>query len=106
MGKKVVITGLGVISSIGKGRDAYWQALAQGEKGFRAITLFDTAPYTVKLAGEIAGFDPVEYLGKKGLRELDRSTRLACSAAKLALDDSRLKITGVNKNGRDRCYDV
>ena len=96
MGKKVVITGLGVISSIGKGRDAYWQALAQGEKGFRAITLFDTAPYTVKLAGEIAGFDPVEYLGKKGLRELDRSTRLACSAAKLALDDSRLEITGIN----------
>jgi len=99
MGKKVVITGLGVISSIGKGRDVYWLALAHGEKGFRPITLFDAAPYAVKVAGEIAGFDPVEYLGKKGLRELDRSARLACSAAKLALDDSRLEITDANAGG-------
>ena len=96
MGNKVVITGLGVISTIGKGRDAFWQALTHGEKGFRPITLFDTAPYAVKLAGEITGFDPMEYLGKKGLRELDRSARLACSAAKLALDDSRLEVTDVN----------
>jgi 3-oxoacyl-[acyl-carrier-protein] synthase II len=96
MKKKVVITGIGVLSPIGIGRDVYWQALSRGDKGCRPITLFDAAPYAVRLAGEIAGFDPMEYLGKKGLRELDRSARLACSAAKLALDDSGLAITDVN----------
>jgi len=96
MKKKVVITGVGVLSSIGSGREAYWEALLRGEKGFRPITLFDTAPYSVRFAGDIAGFDPLKYLEKKGLRELDRSARLACSAAKLALDDSRLEITAAN----------
>ena len=93
MRKKVVITGVGVLSPIGMGRDAYWGALSRGEKGFRPITLFDAAPFAVKLAGEITGFDPMEYLGKKGLRELDRSTRLLCSAARLAIEDAHLPIT-------------
>jgi 3-oxoacyl-[acyl-carrier-protein] synthase II len=96
MKKKVVITGVGVLSPIGTGRDAFWEALSHGEKGFRPITLFDAAPYGVKLAGELADFDAMEYLGKKGLRELDRSARLACSAAKLALDDSKLVIADAN----------
>ena len=96
MREKVVITGVGVLSSIGTGRDTYWEALSRGEKGFRSISLFDTAPYAVKNAGEIADFDPLPFLGKKGLRELDRSTRLICSAAKLAIDDSRLEISEAN----------
>jgi 3-oxoacyl-[acyl-carrier-protein] synthase II len=70
--------------------------LREGRTGFREITLFDTSPFTVKVAGEISGFDPETYLGKKGLRELDRSTRLICSAAKLALDDAHLMIDESN----------
>ncbi len=93
---RVVLSGIGVISSIGIGRDKYWEALCRGETGFRKITLFDTASFHVHSAGEITDFDPVLFLGKKGLRELDRSTRLICSAAKLALDDSRLSITEDN----------
>jgi 3-oxoacyl-[acyl-carrier-protein] synthase II len=96
MERKVVISGIGVLSPIGIGRDNYWEGLFQGKTGFREITLFDTAPFQVHRAGEIADFDPLSLLGKKGLRDLDRSTRLICSAAKLAIDDSKLEITEDN----------
>ncbi len=96
MERKVVISGIGILSPIGIGRDPFWEGLFQGKAGFRKITLFDTSPFQVHHAGEIVGFDPVSLLGKKGLRELDRSTRLLCSAAKLAIDDSGLVITEDN----------
>ena len=96
MVRKVVVTGLGVLSPIGIGRANYWDALFQGRKGFRQVTLFDTAPFKVDIAGEITDFDPVPFLGKKGLRTLDRSTRLIGTAAKLAIDDARIQITEEN----------
>lgn len=96
MSNNIVITGIGVLSSIGTGRDAYWDALLQGKTGYRPITLFDTTPFHVTVAGEITDFDPLSFLEKKGLRDLDRSTRLLCSAAKLAIDDSKLEITESN----------
>lgn len=98
MNKKIAITGLGVLSPVGKGRRDFWAALREGKTGFRDITLFDTAPFAVKVAGEIPGFDPETYLGKKGIRELDRSARLVCSAAKLALDDAHLSVGDDNSN--------
>jgi 3-oxoacyl-[acyl-carrier-protein] synthase II len=93
---KVVVTGLGVLSPVGTGKDSFWEALFQGRTGFRQISLFDTTPFKVHVAGEITDFDPVAMLGKKGLRTLDRSTRLISSAAKLAIDDSKLQITQDN----------
>src|SRR5574341_502068 len=96
MERKVVISGIGVLSPIGMGRDTFWEGLFQGRTGLRKITLFDTAPFQVHHAGEVIGFDPHALLGKKGLRELDRSTRLICSAAKLAIDDSGLLINDDN----------
>jgi 3-oxoacyl-[acyl-carrier-protein] synthase II len=90
---RAVITGIGVLSSIGQGKDAYWEELHRGATGVRPITLFDTAPFRVRSAGEIIDFDAAAYLGKKGLRDLDRSTRLVCSAARLALDDSGLIVS-------------
>ncbi len=96
MNKRIVITGVGVLSPIAIGKDAYWDGLFHGITGFRSITLFDSAPFRVKIAGEITNFDPVPFLGKKGLRDLDRSTRLICSAARLAIDDGGLSITEDN----------
>ncbi len=96
MNTRIVITGVGVLSPIAIGKDAYWDGLLGGRTGFRPVTLFDTSPFRVKIAGEIGNFDPVSFLGKKGLRDLDRSTRLICSASRLALDDSRLNITEDN----------
>jgi 3-oxoacyl-[acyl-carrier-protein] synthase II len=98
MDQTVVITGIGVVSPIAIGKDSFWDALIQGKTGFKPITLFDTSPFPVHIGGEITDFDPIAFLGKKGLRELDRSTRLVCSAAKLAIDDARLDITDENTN--------
>lgn len=96
MNRKVVVTGIGVLSPIGIGKDNYWDGLFHGKTGYRSISLFDTAPFSVNIAGEINDFDPVLFLGKKGLRTLDRSTRLVNSAAKLAIDDANLQITDDN----------
>jgi 3-oxoacyl-[acyl-carrier-protein] synthase II len=96
MDRRVVITGIGILSAIATGCKSYWDALRAGTTGFRPVTLFDTSPYAVKIAGEITDFDPLPLLGKKGLRDLDRSTRLVNSAAKLAIDDSGMILTDEN----------
>ena len=92
----IVITGIGVLSPIGIGKDSYWESLFHGKTGFNSISLFDTSNFNVHIAGEIKDFDPVLFLGKKGLRDLDRSTRLICYAAKLAIDEAHLQITDEN----------
>jgi 3-oxoacyl-[acyl-carrier-protein] synthase II len=89
-GRRVVFTGLGVVSPIGVGRAAFWAGLREGRPGLRPVTLFDTAKLHSHLAGEVPDFDPEPILGKKGLRLLDRTTRLALAAAALALDDAGL----------------
>ncbi len=93
---RIVITGIGVVSSIGIGKEDFWQALKQGKSGIKPVTLFDTSSMQSKLAGEIADFKAEEILGEKGLRNLDRATKLALCASELALHDSELKITEQN----------
>ncbi len=96
MKKRVVITGLGVLTCNGKGRQEFWQALREGKIGYHPVTLFDTAEFSVNIAGEISNFDPKVYMGPKGLRLLDRSTTLLVSTAKLAINDSQFQITEEN----------
>jgi 3-oxoacyl-[acyl-carrier-protein] synthase II len=92
------VTGIGVLSPVGIGRERYWEALAMGKSGFSPISLFDTSSFTVHMGGQVQDFDPAVFLGKKGLRDLDRSTRLFCSAAALAIDDAHLRITDENSS--------
>jgi len=94
--KRIVITGVGVLASNGIGKDRFWQSLKESKSGIKPITLFDASDFKVKVAGEITDFKAEDFLVKKGLRYLDRSTRLICSAAKLAIDDTSLKITEEN----------
>lgn len=96
MQRNVVVTGIGVLSPVGIGREQYWRALCEGLTGYGKISLFDSAAFSVHIAGEITAFDPVALLGKKGLRTLDRSTKLIMSAAQLAIDDAKLQITEQN----------
>jgi len=96
--EKVVITGIGVVSPIGIGKDAFWQGLKEGRNGIKPVTLFDTSTLNSKLAGEISDFKPEAILGDKGLRNLDRTTKLALCAAKLAMDDAVFRITEENTN--------
>ncbi len=88
MDKRIVITGVGVVASNGIGKDAFWSALREGRSGIKPVTLFDTGKLNSKLAGEISDFHPEKILGEKGLRNLDRSTKLALSASKLAFEDA------------------
>jgi len=98
MAKRVVITGLGILTGNGKGREDFWRALKSGRVGYRPISLFDTNDFSVKQAAEISDFDPKIYMGPKGLRNLDRSTKLLVSAAKMAIEDSGVTITERNTN--------
>ena len=93
---RIVITGIGVISPIGIGKDQYWQSLSEGMSGIKPITLFNTSDVKVHIGGEITEFKAVDILGKKGLIDLDRATTLLLSAAKFALEDSHVDITAIN----------
>jgi 3-oxoacyl-[acyl-carrier-protein] synthase II len=101
--KKIVITGLGVVAPNGIGKNEFWLALKEGRSGIKPISRFDTGDYKCKLAGEIYGFKPTYFLGSKGLRSLDRTTRLLCSAAKLAVDDAALNIDSNNTDDIGVC---
>jgi len=81
----VVITGIGVICSNGIGKTDFYDALFRGSGGIKPITLFDTSLFTAKTAGEISSFDPAQFLGAKGLRVLDRSTKLLRSSLWMTL---------------------
>ena len=94
--RNIVITGIGISSSLGMGREAYWKGLFEGKTGFGTVTLFDTSGLNVHTAGEISDFNPAELLGRKGLRTMDRSTCLLNAAAKLAVEDSGIQITDEN----------
>ena len=94
--KRVVVTGIGVISPLGSGREDFSAALLRGDSGVRPVSLFDTSELKSKSAAEISSFRAEDYLGVKGLRNLDRSTRLITSAARLALDDSGFEVTEEN----------
>lgn len=87
---RIVITGISVISSIGAGKDIFWENLTKGVSGIKPITLFDVSKYNSKQAGEISDFDAKVYLGPKGIRHIDRTSLLVSSATVLAIRDASL----------------
>jgi 3-oxoacyl-[acyl-carrier-protein] synthase II len=101
--KRIVITGLGVVAPNGIGKEQFWQALKEGRSGIKPIKRFNTNGFRSKLAGEINNFKPTYFLGYNGLRNLDRTTRLLCSAAKLAIEDAKLSINYKNTDDIGVC---
>ncbi len=93
MEKRVVVTGIGVVSPVGIGKDEFWNALLSGKNGIGPITHFDASEYTARIAGEVKDFDPAAYgIDKKEARHMDISTQYAVAAAKLALEDSKINL--------------
>jgi beta-ketoacyl-acyl-carrier-protein synthase II len=84
-GRRAVVTGYGVVSPVGIGADATWDALVSGRSGIDEITLFDTSPFEVKVAGEVKGFDATQYMDAKDARRHDRCTHFAVAATGEAL---------------------
>lgn len=92
MRDRVVITGMGIISPIGTGRENFWKSLVQGKIGISAVTRFDISDYPTKIAGEVNDFDPNDYMDKKEARRMDRFTQFAVAATALSLKDSGLDL--------------
>jgi 3-oxoacyl-[acyl-carrier-protein] synthase II len=86
--KRVVVTGIGVVSAIGIGKDPFREALLAGRSGVRQIQRFDTAEYPVKIAAEVRDFDAQDFIDKKMSKRMDRYAQYGASAAVMALEDS------------------
>jgi len=84
-----VITGIGVVAPNGADTDSWWKATLAGQTGIKPIARFDTSKYATKLAGEVADFDPTQYLAKRLMVQTDRWTWMAIAAGQMALDDAR-----------------
>jgi len=96
MPRRVVVTGLGLISPLGIGTEATWKGLVSGRSGVREITRFDTSDFSVKIAAEVNGFDGSEWLESKDLKKFDLFVHYAVAATDMALRQSGLEISDRN----------
>lgn len=88
--RKVVVTGLGVVTSLGKSIDEYWESLLAGKSGIGNVSRFDASSYTCQVGAEVNDFDPAEYMDAKEARRNDRYTQFAVAGTRLALQDAAL----------------
>jgi 3-oxoacyl-[acyl-carrier-protein] synthase II len=91
--RRVVVTGIGLVSSVGIGTGASWDALLAGRSGIGRITRFDTASFSTQIAGEVKGFDPLQFVEKKDVKKMDVFIQYAIAASQFAMDDSGLQVT-------------
>ena len=96
MKNRVVITGIGAITPIGIGKDAFWQGLLAGKSGITKTTRFDASEYTAQVAGEVKDFEPNDFIDKKEAKRMDRNAQFAVAASKLAIEDAKLEVTDEN----------
>jgi 3-oxoacyl-[acyl-carrier-protein] synthase II len=91
--RRVVVTGIGLVSSLGIGTDANWKALKAGCSGVSTITKFDASQFATRIAGEVKGFNPLAFIEKKDVKKMDIFIQYAIAASQFAMDDSRLELT-------------
>src|SRR5205085_307926 len=94
--RRAVVTGLGVLSPIGLTVDEFWANLTAGVSGIGPITAFDASALCVRIAGEVAGFDPSLYVPSKEARRMERFAQFAVAVSRMALEDAGLAITPAN----------
>ena len=95
--RRVVITGIGAVTPVGIGKDAFWNALIEGKSGVGPITRFDVNEYTTKIAGEVSDFVVTDFMDKKEAKRMDRSTQYAVAASKMAIEDAKLDLDAENR---------
>jgi 3-oxoacyl-[acyl-carrier-protein] synthase II len=88
----VVVTGAGIVSPLGIGTEANWEALCAGRSGITQITRFDASQYSARIAGEVKNFDPLRFVDKKDVKKMDVFIQLAIAATQFAMDDAKLKV--------------
>jgi 3-oxoacyl-[acyl-carrier-protein] synthase II len=90
--RRVVVTGLGLVTPLGTGVEKTWKAICAGESGIGRITRFDPTGYDAQIAGEVKDFDPAQFIEKKEIKKMDTFIHYAVGAAQLAVDDAGLKV--------------
>ncbi len=101
--KRVVITGIGIVSSIGIGVEEFWKNLLDGRSGISPVTAFDTTEHFTHLGGEVKNFDPVQFGLKDYTKSLSRASLLGVAAAKLAFEDAGLHLQDKDKSNTAVC---
>jgi len=96
MERRVVVTGIGAITPLGIGAEATWQGMREGRSGIGRITHFDATEFTSRIAGEVKGFDPAEWMEPREVRHTDRFVQFALAATKQAVEDSDLDFSRVD----------
>ena len=97
MNRRVVITGMGAVSSFGCGADRLWQSIKQGKSGISRIERVDVSDLPTQVGAEVRDFDPSQFLEKKELKRMDRFAQYALAATQMALEDARIDMVAVNK---------
>ena len=92
MSRRVVVTGVGLVSPLGVGTEANWEALCAGRSGIGPITRFDATLFSARIAGEVKNFDPLQFIDKKDVKKMDVFIQLAIAASQFAIDDAGLTI--------------
>jgi len=95
---RVVITGIGIISPVGIGKNKFWEALVEGKSGITEITRFDVSSYPTKVAGEVKDFNPFDYIDRKEAKRMDRFAQFAVAAGKMAVEDAGLELEKVDRD--------
>lgn len=91
--RRVVVTGVGMLTSVGIGTDNVWQAIKEGRSGIGPITAFDATDFSCRIAGEVKGFDPANYIEKKEIKKMGRFIQFAIAASDFAMESAQLKIS-------------
>ncbi len=100
MNRRVVITGLGLVTPLGLGIDQNWQSLIEGKSGISLIERFDTSAFDVKIAGEVKHFDPLQWINRKEQKRMDRFIQFSLVASLMALEDAGIQLPLIHP---DRC---
>ena len=93
MKRRVVVSGVGMLTSVGIGTETVWSALKKGECGIGRITAFDPTAFACQIAGEVKGFDPGNYVEKREIKKMGRFIQFAIAAADFATQSARLNVT-------------
>jgi 3-oxoacyl-[acyl-carrier-protein] synthase II len=95
--RKVVVTGIGVISPVGSGKDKFWQSLIEGKSGIDRIKSFDPGDFDSQVAGEVKDFDPENFLPRKEYRRMDRFSQFAVCASLMAMEDASISLENLDR---------
>jgi 3-oxoacyl-[acyl-carrier-protein] synthase II len=102
--RRVVVTGVGLVTSVGTGTEPVWEAIKRGQNGIGPITAFDATRYRCRIAGEVKNFDPATYIEKKEIKKMGRFIQFAIAAAEFSINASGFKVTNPEQAERTGVY--